>query len=68
MVERLGEELCKATNHLQDRLMLRRASIVDQKVGEFSFCNVSSSRDVRFMQNEDTLSVPTKHQLSPFSL
>jgi hypothetical protein len=48
--------------------MLRRASIVDQKVGEFTFCNVSSSRDVRFMQNEDTLSLPTKHQLSPFSL
>jgi hypothetical protein len=40
--------------------MLRRASIIDQKVGEFSFCNVSSSRGVRFMQNEHTLVDPTK--------
>jgi hypothetical protein len=39
--------------------MLGRASIIDQKVREFSFCNFPS-RDVRFMQNEDTLAVPTQ--------
>jgi len=40
--------------------MLARTSIVDQKVGEQSFCNVSSGGDASFMQNEDTLLVPTK--------
>jgi hypothetical protein len=60
MVEWLGEELGKAANHLQERPVLRRASILDQKVCKFGFCYVFAIRQVRFVQNEDTLAVPTE--------
>lgn len=35
------------------RLELRRACFLNQKACEFGFCNLSSSRDVRFVQNEE---------------
>lgn len=61
MVEWLGEELGKAANQLQERPVLRRASILDQKVCKFGFCNVFFAiRQVRFVQNEDTPAVPTE--------
>jgi hypothetical protein len=38
--EQLGEDLCKTANPLQKPLMLRRASIVDQKARIFT-CHAS---------------------------
>jgi hypothetical protein len=65
MVEWLGDALGKAANHLQERPMLRRAPILDQEVCKFGYCDVFAISEVRFVQNADTLAVPTEPPAIP---
>ena len=58
--ERLVRALRELTNYLQQRLLLGRISAAGQKLRELYFCDRPARRKVRFVQNENSLSLATE--------
>ena len=58
--ETLVGALRELTNYLQQRLPFRRISAAGQKLRERYFCDRPARRKVRFVQNENSLSLATE--------
>jgi len=58
--ETLVGALRELTNYLQQRLLLGRISAARQKLRKRYFCDRPARRKVRFMQNENSLSIATE--------